>query len=83
MAWPITTVKIQFEHDVVLARQRAREIGGLLGFDPQDQVRIATAVSEIARNAFMYAAGGKVEFQIEGQTAPPIFIILVSDRVRG
>ena len=25
---------------------------GLLGFDPQDQTRIATAVSEIARNAF-------------------------------
>lgn len=83
MAWPITTVKIQFEHDVVLARQRAREIGGLLGFDPQDQVRIATAVSEIARNAFMYAAGGKVEFQIEGQTAPQIFIIQVSDQGPG
>jgi signal transduction histidine kinase/CheY-like chemotaxis protein len=83
MAWPITTVKIQYEHDVVLARQRAREIAGQLGFDSQDQVRIATAVSEIARNAFMYAAGGKVEFQIEGQTAPQILMIEVSDQGPG
>ena len=28
----------------------------------QDQTRIATAVSEIARNAFRYAGGGRVEF---------------------
>ena len=36
----------------MLARQRARQIAALLGFDAQDQTRIATAVSEIARNAF-------------------------------
>ena len=34
------------------ARARSR---ALLGFDGQDQTRIATAVSEIARNAFSYA----------------------------
>jgi signal transduction histidine kinase/CheY-like chemotaxis protein len=83
MAWPITTVKIQYEHDVVLARQRAREIAALIGFDSQDQVRIATAVSEIARNAFMYAGGGKVEFHIEGQTAPQILIVQVNDQGPG
>jgi signal transduction histidine kinase/DNA-binding response OmpR family regulator len=83
MAWPITTIKIEYEHDVVLARQRARDIAGLLGFDTQDQVRIATAVSEIARNAFMYAGGGKVEFHIEGQTAPQILIVQVSDHGPG
>jgi signal transduction histidine kinase/CheY-like chemotaxis protein len=83
VAWPITTIKIQYEHDVVLARQRAREIAGMLGFDAQDQVRIATAVSEIARNAFMYANGGKVEFQIEGQTAPQVLIIEVTDEGPG
>src|SRR5688572_4467963 len=83
MAWPITTLRIQFEHDVVLARQRAREIAGLLGFDAQDQVRIATAVSEIARNAFMYATDGKVEFQLEGQTAPQILIVRISDKGSG
>ena len=83
MSYSITTVTIQYEHDVVLARQRAREIAGLLGFDNQDQTRIATAVSELARNAFSYAGGGKVEFYIEGQTAPQLFIIRISDRGPG
>jgi signal transduction histidine kinase/DNA-binding response OmpR family regulator len=83
MAWPITTVKIQFEHDVVLARRRAREIAGALGFDAQDQVRIATAVSEIARNAFMYASEGKVSFQLEGRTSPQVLIVEVSDQGPG
>ena len=49
------------------ARQRARQIAGLLGFEAQDQTRIATAVSEIARNAFRYAGGGEVEFALEGE----------------
>ena len=42
---------LQREPDVVFSRQRARQIAQLLGFDAQDQTRIATAVSEIARNA--------------------------------
>ena len=41
-----------------MARQRARQIGSLLGFGQQDQVRIAAAVSEVARNAFQSARGG-------------------------
>jgi anti-sigma regulatory factor (Ser/Thr protein kinase) len=47
----ILAVELAHEHDVVLARTRAREIAALLGFQQQDQTRIATAVSEIARNA--------------------------------
>ena len=50
----------------------------LLGFDSQDQTRIATAVSEIARNAFNYAGSGKVEYILEGRTAPQLFIIKIS-----
>lgn len=61
---PLLKVEIEYEHDVVLARQRARQIAELLGFESQDQVRIATAVSELARNAFRYADGGKVRFSL-------------------
>ena len=43
---------IRREQDVVLCRNRARAIAAALNFDRQQQVRIATAVSEIARNAF-------------------------------
>ncbi|HEX8432144.1 MAG TPA: hypothetical protein VF625_12700, partial [Longimicrobium sp.] len=48
------------EYDVVLARRRAREAAALLGFDVQGATRVATAVSEVARNAFSYAGGGTV-----------------------
>jgi signal transduction histidine kinase/DNA-binding response OmpR family regulator len=80
---PILTIALAHETDVVLARQRARQIAGLLEFDTQDQTRIATAVSEIARNAFRYARGGKVTFGIEGVTLPQLLTIEVTDRGGG
>jgi signal transduction histidine kinase/CheY-like chemotaxis protein len=83
MRWPVLTVTIKYEHDVVAARRRARQIAGLLGFDAQDQSRIATAVSEIARNAFNYAEGGKVEFQVEGEAAQQSLLIEVIDKGPG
>ena len=83
MAAPIMTVAIRYEQDVVLARQRTRQIAKELGFDSQDQTRLATAVSELARNAFGYAGGGKVEFSIEGATAPQIFLIRIKDEGPG
>jgi signal transduction histidine kinase/CheY-like chemotaxis protein len=79
----ILSLAIRYERDVVLARQRARQIAELLGFDAQDQTRIATAVSEIARNAFAYAGGGRVEFLLEGVTRPQVFVVRVSDKGRG
>jgi signal transduction histidine kinase/CheY-like chemotaxis protein len=79
MSLPILSMAVKHEPDVVAARQRAREIAGLLGFDGQEQTRVATAVSEIARNAFTYAGGGKVEFVVEGRTAPQVLLIRLSD----
>ena len=82
MRVPILTQSITFDHDVVTARQQAREIARALGIDGQDQIRIATVVSEIARNAFRYAQGGTIEFSVE--TAPPgIFFIRVEDKGPG
>ncbi len=77
----IITVEIRYEEDVVLARQRSRFIAEALGFETQDQTRIAIAVSEIARNAFQYGNGGRVEFQISD--SPQQFVILVRDRGAG
>lgn len=82
MKIPLLTLEIRYEQDVVLSRQRARQIAELIGFEMQDQVRIATAVSEIVRNAFQYANGGRVEFLIEGKN-PQIFLISIRDRGPG
>jgi anti-sigma regulatory factor (Ser/Thr protein kinase) len=73
---------IESEGDVVAVRQRARRVAELLGFERQDQTRIATAVSEIARNAFIYAGGGRVEFVVEIKS-PQLFRIRISDRGKG
>src|SRR5580658_6029021 len=80
---PILKAEIRYEQDVVSARQRTRQIAALLSFDGQQQTRLATAVSEIARNAFQYAGGGRVEFSLEGQTAPQIFLVRISDHGPG
>ena len=79
----LVTVAVRDEQDVVSARQRARQIARLLGFETQDQARIATAVSEIVRNAFRYAGGGDVEFSIEGERPPQLLSVQVRDQGRG
>ncbi|MGA7805812.1 histidine kinase dimerization/phospho-acceptor domain-containing protein, partial [Bradyrhizobium sp.] len=81
--WPIVTVPIENEGDVVAVRQRARRLAELLGFERQDQTRIATAVSELARNAFGYAGGGRAEFIIDNSAVPQIFKVRISDRGNG
>src|SRR5262249_4116752 len=83
MAWPIITLPIETESDVVTVRQRALRVAELLGFERQDQTRIATAVSEIARNAFGYAGGGRAEFAVESADAQQLFRIRISDKGKG
>ena len=62
MKLKLLRMEIHYERDVVLARQRARTVAAALKFDVQAQTRLATAVSEIARNAFQYAGGGWIDF---------------------
>ena len=37
MSLPLLSVEIRYEHDVVLARRRARQVAEALGFGRQDQ----------------------------------------------
>jgi anti-sigma regulatory factor (Ser/Thr protein kinase) len=77
----IHTVNLTTEREVVSARQRGRTIAGALGFDHHDQIRIATAVSEIARNAFRYAKDGTVCFSVDPQVRS--FRVTVTDHGAG
>ncbi|MZP30297.1 anti-sigma regulatory factor [Heliobacterium undosum] len=54
-------VEIATEPDIVLCRQVARQAAIRLGFSLIDQTRITTAVSELARNTFLYAGRGTME----------------------
>ncbi|HZZ38743.1 MAG TPA: ATP-binding protein [Acidobacteriaceae bacterium] len=78
MSVPVYNLSLRTERDVVQARQRAREVAAELGLDNQDQIRMATATSEIARNAFRYARNGRVQFAV-GLDEPQYLEVMVSD----
>jgi signal transduction histidine kinase len=82
-AAPLLSLRIKEELDIVAARQRARQIATILGLHAQDQVRVATAVSEVARNAYQYARAGQVDFSIGLKSRPQMLWIKVSDRGPG
>ena len=65
MRIPLVTVALKRENDLLLARQRSRQITQLLGYSVGDSTRITTALAEIARNALVYGGGGSVSFFIE------------------
>lgn len=56
----LANVDIKEDFDIVKARATARSVAAGLGFGVVDQTRIATAVSEIARNALIHGSGGKM-----------------------
>ncbi|HEV3156012.1 MAG TPA: anti-sigma regulatory factor [Candidatus Baltobacteraceae bacterium] len=55
-----TYLPITRDGDVVLARQKGRELAVRLGFSGSDLTLIATAISEIARNIIEYAQTGQI-----------------------
>ena len=54
-------VPIEREEDVVIARQKGRELAAETGFSNTDRTIIALAISEIARNIVSYAHRGEME----------------------
>lgn len=59
----ILEVNINTEWDIITARQIARETSKSIGFDTVDQARIVVAISEIAKNIFMYAKAGRIKIE--------------------
>lgn len=53
-------VRITREEDIAIARQMAKQLAQELDFTLADGTKIATAVSELARNIYRYAQTGKV-----------------------
>ncbi|MBY6038266.1 anti-sigma regulatory factor [Fictibacillus nanhaiensis] len=53
-------VEVRNEWDIVSARQLGRNMAKELGFGNVDQARITTAISELARNIYLYAGRGKI-----------------------
>lgn len=69
--------------DIVRARQAGREMARTLGFGLADQTRLATAISEIARNALHYGGGGMCAIVGNRDQGGWRIVITVSDQGPG
>jgi len=57
---PLVEIPITDEAHIVVARGKARSIAKDMGFSHTEQIKITTAVSEVARNIFRYAGRGTI-----------------------
>ena len=78
-----SSVEIQTEWDIVAARQLGRNVAKELGFGTVDQARITTAISELARNIYLYAGQGKIEIQRLTENGINGILIIATDNGPG
>ncbi|MBL9040448.1 MAG: anti-sigma regulatory factor [Myxococcales bacterium] len=57
-------MRVDNEAALVLARRSAITLAAKLGFGPVERTKVATAVSELARNIVMYAKVGEVRLSV-------------------
>jgi len=79
----LLTVRVHSELELIASRWRARQIAALCGFQSNEQTRIATAVSELARNAMSHALVGKVRFFLSMAATRQALVIVVGDEGSG
>lgn len=83
MANARTCVEVNNEWGIVNARQSGREFAKGLGFGNVDQARIATAISELARNIFLYAEKGEICIEVVEQSDKKGLRIMATDQGPG
>ncbi|MDN7243391.1 MULTISPECIES: anti-sigma regulatory factor [Planococcaceae] len=78
-----SSVEILTEWDIVAARQLGRNVAKELGFGTVDQARITTAISELARNIYLYAGQGRIEIQRLTENGVKGILIIAADNGPG
>jgi signal transduction histidine kinase len=61
---PLIRMRLRTEQDIFVVRQLGREVARLVGFETQDQTRVATAISEVGRVMLAEDRGAEVTFTI-------------------
>jgi len=74
-----SSVDINTEWDIVAARQLGRNEAKNIGFGIVDQARITTAISELARNIYLYAGTGRIEIEQISKNGVQGLIIIARD----
>ena len=76
--WPIAS-----DRDVVLARQKVRDLAREIGFSSSEMALIATAISELARNILQYAGRGEIMLDVLHEGARVGISIIAQDQGPG
>ena len=77
-------VPVKDEYDIVMARSAGKNVAKDVGFGIVDQTRIATAISELARNIIVHAVEGMIEIrQIYGNEGNAGLEVVATDNGPG
>jgi serine/threonine-protein kinase RsbT len=76
-------VPVTSDADIVLVRQRARELAFEANFEPLESTLIATVISELARNILQHAGRGEVSIKIVQQEDGTVLIVAARDNGPG
>lgn len=76
-------VPIKADVDIVMARQRARNLVSTLHYSSSELTLIATAISEIARNIVSYAGEGEIVLRLANRGRRRGLVIIARDRGPG
>jgi serine/threonine-protein kinase RsbT len=68
-------IVLRAEMDVVVARMEGRTLARDVGFTEAGRTRVATVISELARNIVRYAGEGEIEIQASSIPAPTVDIV--------
>lgn len=76
-------VPVTSDADIILARQRARELVSEADFTAVESSFIATAISELGRNILQHAGRGEVSMRIHEQEEGIVLIVVARDKGPG
>lgn len=76
-------VRITREEDIAIARQMAKQLAQETGFSLADVTKIATSVSELARNIYRYARQGRIMIRKKEEKEGPSIEVIAADRGPG
>ena len=78
-----TEIEIVDASSIVLARSAGKQLAKEIGFTLADQTRVATAISEIARNALQYAGTGTCIIWEDSSGQDVKITVLIEDKGPG
>jgi serine/threonine-protein kinase RsbT len=73
-------VPVASEHDLVTARREGRGMAAQLGFSACEATLVATAISELIRNIFIYASQGEIHLSLSNDNGKNGITVVAVDQ---